>query len=492
MLLAGGITLPISAAIALEPAHHDGATFVYMGEMWARGVLPYVQIFDNKPPGIFAVSALAAHTPSTIWAIAVIQFIFVMGCIYTVRSLLQIGGASPRAVLLGTLAMALMANLQAYAPGNMAESYMLWPMAASMLFFFRALRSGNLRDVFLAGLLSGVACMFKPFGLSAMIAQMAFVLTSMGHLNADDPVFSHDNRMTWTMANGFGAITAWIPAIAYFAVHHGLRQMFNASFFYNAHYGAAAKPLALVTLSMVATRLLPVASTVVCLSLGWQRDRSETWMLTQLWFGVGLGLVLMAGRGYGHYFMSLTPALALAAGLFFWHVEESAPEMRRTIGALILAPIFLAYVPGFVDVRDVMRHRDTPVDETARELKLIAKPSDTLLVWGYEPWLFSSTHLRSALRYPTTQYMYDSPYQYPRVGKEILTGMQTSPPDWVVVAPGEYTPAWLTQPDRMESAFMSNLHAHYALAWQQDGFTIYKRTTLRGSLPELASRVAHH
>jgi hypothetical protein len=251
--------------------------------------------------------------------------------------------------------------------------------------------------------------------------------------------------------------------------------MLNASFFYNAHYGAAAKPIALVTLSMVATRLLPVASTVVCLSLGWQRDRSETWMLTQLWFGMGLGLVLMAGRGYGHYFMSLTPALALAAGLFFWHVEESAPEMRRAIGALILAPVFLAYVPGLVDVREVVRHRDTPVDVAARELKLLAKPSDTLLVWGYEPWLFSSTHLRSALRYPTTQYIYDSPYQYPRVGKEILTGMQTSPPDWVVLTPWEYTPTWLTQPDRVESTFMSNLHADYALVWQQDGFTIYKR-----------------
>jgi hypothetical protein len=57
------------------------------------------------------------------------------------------------------------------------------------------------------------------------------------------------------------------------------------------------------------------------LSLGWQRCR-ETWILTLLWFGIGLGLVLMAGRGYGHYFMSLTPALAVAAGLFFWSVES--------------------------------------------------------------------------------------------------------------------------------------------------------------------------
>jgi hypothetical protein len=472
MLLAGAITLPISAAIALDPGHHDSSTFVYMGEMWARGVLPYVSLFDKKPPGIFAISALAAHTPSTIWAIALIQFVFVMGCIFTVRRMLQLVDCPPGAVILGTLAMALMANLQAYSPGNIAESYMLWPMAASMLFFLKAIRSRKMLDVFLAGLFSGVACLFKPFGLSAMLAQMIFILISMGHLNGDSPVLSHGYRITWTLANGLGAMIAWIPAVVYFRIHHGLRQMLDASFFYNAHYGAAAKPFALATFSMVATRLLPVASTVACLFLA---RRSKTWILTLLWFGIGLGLVLMAGRGYGHYFMSLTPALALATGLFFWSVEES--EMRRAIGALILAPIFLAYVPSLIGFKDAVRHRDTPVDAAARELKSIAKPSDTLLVWGYEPWLFSSTHLRSALRYPTTQYIYDSPYQYPRVGKEILTGMEASVPDWVVVTPWEYAPTWLTQPDRIESAFMSNLHADYTPVWQQDGFTIYRRLT---------------
>jgi uncharacterized membrane protein len=123
-----------------------------------------------------------------------------------------------------------------------------------MLFFFKALRSGKILDVFLAGLLSGVACLFKPFGLSAMLAQMLFTLVWA--------TIGMRTRLTWTVVNGLGAMTAWIPAAVYFGIHHGLRQMLDASFFYNAHHGAAAKPFALATLSMVATRLLPVASTV--------------------------------------------------------------------------------------------------------------------------------------------------------------------------------------------------------------------------------------
>jgi hypothetical protein len=485
LLLAGAITLPVSAAIALDPAHHDGATFIYMGEMWAKGIIPYVQLFDNKPPGIFALIAVAAHTPNTIWTVALIEFLFVMCCIFTVRRMLQRCGCPKNAVFLGTLGMALMANLYAYAPGNISETYMLWPMTASMLAFFKAIRSRKIGDVFLAGLFSGVACMFKPFGLSALIAQIAF--TNVWSTSKES------NRLSWTAANLLGALTAWIPALAYFSVHHGLKQMLDASFLYNAHYGLASKPFALTTLSMVAERLLPVSSTVVCLAVGlvWLRryapnipsDRRSPWILTLLWFGAGLCLVLAAGRGYTHYFTTLTPALGLAAALFFWSVEEGegTGEIRLAIGALIIGPVFLAYVPGLVKsvhgFRDVVLHRrkEIPVDTAARELQRISTPSNTLLVWGYEPWLFSSTHLRSALRYPTTQYIYDSPRSYAAVGSEILGGMQVTPPDFVVVTPWEYSPPWLHQSDPVQEKFKRILQSSYAEVWQADSFTIYRR-----------------
>jgi hypothetical protein len=123
---------------------------------------------------------------------------------------------------------------------------------------------------------------------------------------------------------------------------------------------------------------------------------------------------------------------------------------------------------------DAVRHRDLPVDVAARELKSITKPSDTLLVWGYEPWLFSSTHLRSALRYPTTQYIYDSPYQYSRVGPEIVNGIQATKPNFIVVTPWEYDPPRLAQPDRWKAEFVGILAKNYSQVWQADGFTIYE------------------
>ena len=484
LLVIGIISLANAAEIAFNPAHHDGAIFVYVGEMWAAGTVPYVQLFDNKPPGIFALIALAALTHHTLWALAFIEFLFVMAYILTVRKTLQVSGAPEGVVLFGTLAAAIMINLHLYGTGNMTEVYMLWPMAASMLAFVWAIESRNIRFVFLAGLLTGVACMFKPFALSAFFAQFAFT-------------FIHDrpkvrNVLAWTSANLAGAGVAWVPAFIYFSMHDGLRKMLDASFLYNVHYGLASKESALDTLTMLMTRLLPVSTIVVCLAMGVAelrkpaqeipKARRSLWILILFWFGAGLLLVLAAGRGYGHYFMSLIPALGLAAALFIWSIEERVPSrgLRLAVGALVFAPVIMAFFPGLAeamqdDKNGVFHHREfTPVDVAAFQLRAIATPSSTLLVWGFEPWLFSSTHLRNALRYPTTQYIYDSPRSYIDVGNEILNGMRTSPPDFVVVTPSESVINWPHSSDPVRDQFQQILQRSYRDVWNEDSYRIYR------------------
>ena len=485
LLVIVAISLANAAEIAFNPAHHDGAIFVYVGEMWAAGTVPYVQLFDNKPPGIFALIALAAHTHHTLWALALIEFLFVMAYILTVKKTLQICGASEGVVLFGTLGAAAMINLHLYGAGNMTEVYMLWPMSASMLAFLWAIESRKIRYVFLAGLLSGVACMFKPFGLSALFAQIAFTCVQERPKGRNCPA--------WITVNAAGAAAAWIPVLAYFYLHNGLREVLDASFLYNVHYGLASKGSVLDILTMLMTRMLPVSTIVVCLALGMAELRKPTaeipearrslWILTLFWFGSGLVLVLAAGRGYGHYFMSLTPALGLAAALFIWSIQERVPirGLRLAIGALVFAPVVMAFFPGLAetiqdDKNGLLHHRNlTPVDVAAFQLREIATPSSTLLVWGFEPWLFSSTHLHNALRYPTTQYIYDSPRSYTDVGNEILNGMRTSPPDFVVVTPSDSVINWPHQSDPVQEQFRDILQKSYKEVWNEDSYRIYRR-----------------
>lgn len=484
VLLTLAISLPFSAVVAFIPGHLDGSNFLYIGERWAAGTIPYLELFDNKPPGIFALIALAAHTRHTLWALCVIEFLFVIACIGTIRRILQRCGAPEGTVFFGTLATALMVNSIAYNPGNNPETYMLWPMSASMLAFFIAIESRKLRFVFLAGFCSGLACLFKPFGLSALIAQIVFTLFQ-GWTNRRAILSS-------IAANLAGATVGWIPVLGYFSLHGALRELLDASFFYNVHYGVAAQQNLFSRLTMLAERLLPVSTILACLAFGLARSlknksktlysRDSLWTLTLLWFTGGLLLVLAAGRGYPHYFMSLTPPLGLAAGLFFWSFEEHemTTRLRVACGALILAPILMTYIPGLIvvarDLRSVMgKHQQMlPVDEAAMELQRIAPRSSTLLVWGYEPSLFYATHLRNASKYPTTQYIYDSPRSYAEVGSVVLNGMRTSPPDFVVITPWDLRMTWPHQSDPVRDEFMAIVQKSYVEVWQKDSYLIYR------------------
>jgi len=484
LLISCAITLPISSTVGLEPTYHDGAIFMYIGEMWRRGIVPYLGLFDNKPPGIFILTAIASATRYPLWALAVINFLFVMCGVLAIKRTLQAFETPAQTVFFGTVATALLVNLRFYGAGALPEDYMWAPAAASMLAFAYAIQSGKLRFVFLAGLCSGVACMFKPFALSVFMAQVVFLLLTQA------PRIRVVLRSI--SANIAGALTAWAPISIYFALKGGLKQMLDASFFYNLHYGVASQPKPLALLSSLAETLLPLSTTLGCILFGllalrrhaWRvsSGRSALWCLTLLWFGFSLALVLLAGRGYHHYFMSITPPSALAAALVVWSVEEyeTAPGLRFALCALILSPVVMAEVPGFVTaLHDYAaaashEHQVIPVEVAAAELHQIAQPSSTVFVWGFEPYIFSSTHLRSAFRFPTSQYIYDSPRAYDEVGREVLADMQTAPPDYVVLTPWGFSMNWPHQSDVVQARFMTILQKSYTKFWDKDSFSLYK------------------
>lgn len=492
LLVSCAISLALASTVALEPAYHDSAIFMYVGDMWRRGLVPYLQVFDNKPPGIFFVTGIASAFPHPFWVLSFIVFLFAMACILSVRKTLQIAGAPARTVFWGTIATALIVNLRYYSAGsNITEAYMLAPMAASICAFVYALHSGKLRYIFLAGVCSGIACAFKPFALSIFMAQVVFVISHQ----APSSAFSSKVRtiLSAILANIAGAAAAWAPIFAYFAMHGALKQMLDASFFYNLHYGMAAQPKPLELVDNFAETLLPLSSTLACIFIGLvtlrklpsqtPTKRSALWDLTLLWFAFGLVLVFMAGRGYRHYFLSLTPALSMAAVLVFWSLEEYefAANLRLTLYTLLLSPILITQLPVLSElIHDYIaaalrQHNVIPVEIAATELKRIAPPSSTVFVWGFEPWILSDTHLRSAFRFPTAQYIYDSPRAYDAVGHEILSGMQTTPPDYVVITPWVFTKTWPHLSDPVQDEFKAIVQQSYTKVWEKDSFSLYKR-----------------
>lgn len=478
LLLASALTLPVSAAMALVPDHYDGSLFVYIGQRWAHGVLPYVQVFDHKPPGIFALIALATLINPSLWMLALVEFLFSVGCIASVRAILRRLGAPRQVLLFGTVCTSLVVNLRAYLAGNMTETYLLLPMTASMVAFIAGMDSGKHRHILVAGLCSGAASLFKPFGISALLAQLVVSL------------FRHDRRVLPALrsiaVNLAGVAAAWVPFIVYFWLRGGLKQMLDASFLYSLRYGIAGQHSLLSIPGSLAYYLIPFAPMVVCITLGaWMAHRHASepktvqpiWTLVALWFGFGLLLVMAAGHSFEHYFLSLAPALALGTAMFFWAIApQTTSALRQAMAAIVLAPVALSYYPGIsTPVRAVVAHGGLRADQPiVEELKRLAKPSSSLLVWGYDPWVFYSTHLRNALLYPSTHYIYGSPASYRDIGEQILSGMHSTPPDFVVVSPEGLEVVWPMKSDPVKEQFDAILSASYIEVARAEAYRLYR------------------
>src|ERR671939_156488 len=68
----------------------DAQLFAYFGFQWRHGHIPYVEIWDNKPPGIFAANALVFYVfPKSFAALATVEALYNLGFIGTVYLLMR-------------------------------------------------------------------------------------------------------------------------------------------------------------------------------------------------------------------------------------------------------------------------------------------------------------------------------------------------------------------------------------------------------------------
>jgi hypothetical protein len=88
MAWALGATIVGRSFTALDPDPSDAQLFAYIGLKWIQGHVPYVDIWDHKPPGIFAVNAVAfLLVPKSFTVLACLEGAFILGCIGTVYGL---------------------------------------------------------------------------------------------------------------------------------------------------------------------------------------------------------------------------------------------------------------------------------------------------------------------------------------------------------------------------------------------------------------------
>jgi hypothetical protein len=129
------------------------------------------------------------------------------------------------------------------------------------------------------------------------------------------------------------------------------------------------------------------------------RDR---WQLAS-WMIISFAAVCLGSRFAPHYFLQLLPAIVVAASrgiVVGW--REMRKPLLAAVAVALLVPL-IRFGPRYATLaRDDFEHRpphwaDVQMDldsrEVAREVKRLARPGDSLFVWGYRPDVYVYTRM---------------------------------------------------------------------------------------------------
>jgi len=385
-----GVMLPVAPAFALSVNDNSGI-YLYAGWRILQGDLPYLQLWDHKPPLVFYINALgAALSPGSHWGIWALECAALVLAAYLGYKLMKAHFGSLAAAL-GTL-LWLFALFFIFLGGNQTTDWTLPLQFGALLLFTRAENHEKPeRSYFLIGLLGGLAFLIKQTAVGIWLALGVLLLAQL-------------IRRKPGALKKFGLMSAGVGAVllvvgAYFYSQGALAQLWDAAFAYNFQFSASAAQSTAdrlrnaLDLSYIARLpIFPIAMLGVLAGAFFPRKKQEPlkrilFTLMLLDGALELVLILMTGDVSKYYFETILPALAVFSAASFsvldqWLAASGGKKISRwAVGAVAVALLALGFGLETAD-RAEGYQQSLPARQAAiRYVRENTSPEDTVLVW---------------------------------------------------------------------------------------------------------------
>ena len=494
-LLLGGLVVGLRAPLFDLPLERDEGGYAYIAWRLLAGETPYLDWFDQKPPGIFVAYATAlAFAGDPVVAIRLCAALCCAVSAIALYGLMRELRGETEARLAGLLLALLSADGAVQGPIANTELFMLpWILVAlwGTLRIPAAVRPPAGASLAIGAAL-GVACAFKQ--VAAFNAPLLLAVFWL-RCPADGRGRALLRFALWTAAGG---ALVWIAIAAWLASRGALAAALDAVLVHNLAY---ASRLGLAQrgslLAHHATPMLPsqgVAWGLALLglaALAWRRERFAGLVLAGLALTSALG-VSTSGLYFPHYFQQLLPPVAALAAVAILRVAEAVPATLRwpvRVGGagLALAPPLLAALalarlgpaPAIRQLYPGSAFESMPA--IAAEVASLTGPEDRVFVFGAEPEILFHARRLSASRYIYLFPLYgDFPDAEERQA-DVIAEVEQARPAVIVWIPNRmfYSPG---SAQRLTDWTMRSVDASYRLhAW------VAARGDSRGVLERLAS-----
>lgn len=471
----GVVFVLVAAVIVLAlptlgyPLGRDQGEFATLGRGLLTGDVPYVDLWNPKPPAVFYVYAAAIRlfdpglTGSTV-AIRLIDLLIVPAMLLGLHAIAIQCYGERRGTRVGWVTMTLFGAAyftETFWTLTQNDGIVLLPMIAAVYAANEAARGGGygrrytLLYGLLAGGLAGVVFWFKyPFALFIVALIGMYIMQRRATaLHSDARVVATFVAGLVLTGGGFAlylaGIGAWPDLIESVRVTVGYAGLGAGSVgewlptalgFRWQHWGSLFV-LALIGLAAILR----------------QRHNRAHGLALIVWLIAGLGIMGVQAKGYDYHWLPLLPALSLIAAVGVIAVIERltglTPDAPRRTGrvpilavcAAVLVIAGLVVWPPALTGRSAFVAGEFVADEStqvAAYLRERTTPGDSLFIWGFRPEVYYLSRLQPATRYI---------FQFPLVGSwypqewqdDNVSLLWAALPPYVLILQGDYMP-WVT------------------------------------------------
>lgn len=297
----------------LEPySYGDEMIYLTLGEGIRQGLTLYKDIYDNKPPALYLVAALAG---SLFWFKIILAFWNLLTIVLFSKLAKILFPKNTTFAKVSTLIFALLTTIPLF-EGNIVNSELFMIGFTIIAFIVLLSKKHNFKSLIVAGVSFGFGALFKIPSIFDIptIFVFWFLITGQG-LGEYIKIFKKSLIVL------IGILTPILVTFVWFFYKNSLNEYIIAAFSQNIGYlssfrpGDVEKNFFIKNFPLIARGLIVVIGSILIFFK--RKSLSKGFIFTSLWLLFGLFGVTLSERPYPHYFIQVVPAISIFLGLMF-------------------------------------------------------------------------------------------------------------------------------------------------------------------------------
>ncbi|MFH1747052.1 MAG: glycosyltransferase family 39 protein [Planctomycetota bacterium] len=463
----------------------DDQMFGYFGWRIAHGATVYLDVWDNKPPGIYWINALGMILGNDSYlgvvGLCVVALVAAHACFFAICSSLFFRGAAACSTVLLCFFLT-----HAFFTGgtNRTETFLVPFELAAVLFYVRGFARDRWWKWLSVGLCAGVAFLFKQVGLAAWGAMglHTIILVLTGDVSMRDGF----RRCLLMLA---GVCVVVLAAAGALAAQGALGEAVFAVFLFNRAYfdtGTSEWPYSYKSWYLLKEHFFPILRLPLLMAIAatvhavlWRvRPRVRPpeieqplralkpvcpryFLLFSIWFLASFWGALLSPHAFRHYLVPTIPPLLLLAAYLVNVLQAEMRllvrlQQRAWVTAAFVAIAYFSFDAGRRQWEEMSTLWVFRVEQGERAqwevigdaVKAVTGPDDKIHCWGYYPGVYLWARRENASRFTTTEKVGQVGEQANFVMRELDETLKADPPVVLVVSCEDYE--WLhgRRPDK--------------------------------------------